>query len=102
VTQAAFTNAGRYLFVAFMKTAGITTDEGIRLHIFAEGPAVKLDVMTEPMGGTTPWTRIEKTFSVPGDINLVKVEVTRLPSLKFENQIAGDVWIDDVSLSRMK
>lgn len=102
VTQTAYANAGRYRFLAFIKTAGITTDEGIRFHIFAEDPAAKLDVMTEPIGGTTPWTRIEKTFPVPGDVNLVKVEITRLPSLKFENQIAGDAWIDDASLSRIK
>ena len=102
VTQTAYANAGRYRFLAFIKTAGITTDEGIRFHIFAEGPAPKLDVMTAPIGGTTPWTRIEKTFLVPEDSNLVKVEITRLPSLKFENQLAGEVWIDDASLSRIK
>jgi hypothetical protein len=102
VTQTAYANAGRYRFLASIKTAGITTDEGIRFHIFAEGPAAKLDIMTEPIGGTTPWTRIEKAFSVPGNINVVNVEITRLPSLKFENQIAGDVWIDDASLSRIK
>lgn len=102
VAQFAFANAGRYRFLAFIKTAGITTDEGIRLHVFGDDPSEKLDVMTEQIGGTTSWTRIEKTLSVPGDTKLVKVEITRLPSLKFANKITGDAWIDDISLSRIK
>jgi hypothetical protein len=101
VTQAACVTAGKYHFLARIKTAGITTDEGIRFHIFGEGPSGKVDVMTGQIGGTSPWTQIEKTISMPGDIELVTVEITRLPSLKFENQITGDAWIDDVSLSRI-
>jgi tetratricopeptide (TPR) repeat protein len=102
VTQTAYSKAGRYRFLAFVKTAGITTDEGLRFHIFGEGPGAKLDLTTEQIGGTRPWTRIEKTLSVPEDIKLVKIEITRLPSLKFANKIAGDAWMDDASLSRIK
>jgi hypothetical protein len=101
VTQTTYANAGKYHFLAYIKTAGITTDEGIRFHIFGEGLAGKLDVMTGQIGGTSPWTQIEKTISIPGDIKLVTVEITRLPSLKFANQITGDAWIDDVSLCRI-
>ena len=102
VAQFAYANAGKYRFLAFIKTAGITTDEGIRFHVFGDGPSEKLDVMTEQIGGTTAWTRIEKTLSVPGDTKLVKVEITRLPSLQFANKITGDAWVDDISLSRIK
>jgi hypothetical protein len=102
VTQMAYVDPGRYRFRAFVKTTGITTDEGIRFHIFGEGAAAKLDVITEPVCGTTAWTRIEKRLAVPEDIRIVKVEITRLPSLQFANKIAGDAWIDDVSLSRIK
>jgi hypothetical protein len=102
VAQSVSANAGKYRFLAYIKTAGITTDEGIRFHVFGDGPSEKLDVITEQIGGTTAWTRIEKTLSVPGDTKLVKVEITRLPSLQFANKITGDAWIDDVSLNRIK
>lgn len=102
VTQTAYTAAGRYRFLAFIKTAGLTTDEGIRFHIYAEGAEAKLDVITKPVCGTTAWTRVEKPVAVPEGIKLVKVAITRLPSSQFANKIAGDAWIDDVSLKLIK
>jgi hypothetical protein len=92
VSQTAVLAPGRYRLQAWVRTAGITTDQGVGLRVG--------DAATEMLTGTNDWRRVEKTFSVSGETRLVQVEVVRRPSWKFDNQIAGTVWIDAVSLTR--
>ena len=51
------------------------------------------------MIGTTDWRLVETTFDVPANAGLLDVHVARKASLKFDNQIRGTVWIDDVKIS---
>jgi hypothetical protein len=37
--------------------------------------------------------------AVPRETRLLAIEVSRQPSMKFDNQIRGTVWIDSVKLS---
>jgi len=99
VGQTAFVAPGRYRFEAYIRTQEITTDHGISFHIFdPEGPN-RVDVSTERLTGTNDWTRIERIILVPLQTKVIQIQVTRQPSLKFDNNIGGTAWIDSVKLS---
>jgi hypothetical protein len=92
-----------YRLQAFMKTEGITTDSGPRLEVRdAYDPSV-LDKSTDSMTGTTEgWTPLLLDFKTGPKTQLVVVSLTRLPSQKLDNLIAGKVWLDDVRLTPLQ
>jgi hypothetical protein len=92
---------GEYRFRAFVRTRELTTDEGLRFHIFAPGSSARLDVYTAQLTGTNDWTPLEKKFTVPPGANLIAVQLCRIPSEKFDNKIDGEAWVDAVSLTRI-
>jgi Tetratricopeptide repeat len=98
VVQTVYVRPGEYQLQAFARTAALTTEEGIRLHIFDSESSSRLDVYTEQLTGTNDWTRIEKRFRVPAGTDLIKVQVCRRRSSKFDNRIRGEAWIDAMSL----
>ena len=101
VVQTIVTSAGNYRFSAWVKTEGITTDQGLRFCLVdAESPQ-KLNVEMESISGTTGWVEVHRELAVPAQTNLLNLTVCRLPSLKFENKISGTAWIDAVSMSRI-
>ena len=91
---------GTYRFQARVKTAGLTTDQGVRFEISDAESSARLGVLTEPLLGSTDWRLLEKTIEVPAATRVVEVAIARKPSLKFDNKIAGTLWIDAVSLVR--
>jgi hypothetical protein len=91
---------GTYRFQARVKTDKVTTDQGLRLEVRDPESPTRLDVSTEPLLGTTDWRLLEKTIEVSTATRLVEVALARSPSLKFDNKIAGTLWIDSVSLVR--
>jgi O-antigen ligase len=98
VAQAVFVKPGRYRFEAWVRTQEITTDKGSGFHIYDREASGRIDVRTEQLTGTHDWTKIEQVISVPKESRLIEIEVARQPSQRFDNQIAGTVWIDDVTL----
>ncbi len=88
-----------YRLRAWMMTSGITTDSGPRLEVRdAFDPAI-LDVYTPSMtGDSNGWTSVSLDFKTSPKTELVILSVTRVPSQKVDNSIAGKVWLDDVSL----
>jgi hypothetical protein len=60
-----------------------------------------LDVQTERMTGSADWKRVDEVFEVSPKTRLIRIQVVRRPSEKFDNQISGTVWIDTVSLTPM-
>lgn len=99
--QAAYLDSGRYRLRAFVRASGITTDEGIRLEIVEADPPGRLLAATDSITGTRDWTKIESTFALTR-AGVVKVEIVRRPSEKFDNQIDGTAWVDAVSLHRIE
>ena len=85
-----------------MRSIDLTTDEGLRFHIFDPESGARLDAYTEQLTGTNDWTPLEKTFKVPPSSNLIVVQLCRTPSWKFDNKIAGEAWVDRVSLTRIR
>ena len=100
VSQSCVLSAGTYTLQYFVKTEGITTNEGVRLRALdPENPGL-LNVVTEPASGTSDWRRVEARFTITPRTHLVRVQIVRLPSQKFDNKIAGSAWIDSVRLRR--
>lgn len=89
-----------YRLQAFLKADRITTDSGPRLEVrdFYEPGA--LDKFTDDVTGSTEsWSSVLLDFRTGPKTELVAVILARLPSAKLDNQIAGKVWLDDVSLT---
>jgi tetratricopeptide (TPR) repeat protein len=87
----------RYQFAAWLRTAAISTDSGIRFEIRQDGksaPSFLFDGLT----GDHDWTVEQNQFTTAPDTYFLVVIVRRTLSRKFDNQISGTAWIDDVSL----
>jgi hypothetical protein len=77
---------------------GLTTDQGVFIEVSGwqcEG----LRVSSEPVRGNTPWATEELAVPVPEGCEAIYLKVRRNESLKFDNRIAGDYWLDRVELS---
>jgi tetratricopeptide (TPR) repeat protein len=97
-SQLAFVQSGPYRFHASIRTEGLTTDQGIRFRICdAELPA-RLDVIFGQFTGTMPWSPVEQDLAVPPQTKLLRVQVIRQPSMKFDNKVSGTAWIDELRL----
>jgi tetratricopeptide (TPR) repeat protein len=89
-----------YRLQAFMKTDGITTDSGPRLEVRDAYDPSALDKFTDDLtGGTEGWTHFLLDFKTGPRTELLIISLTRLPSQKLDNLIAGRVWLDDVQLT---
>lgn len=100
-SQTAFVKPGRYRFEAWMRTDRLTTNQGVGFRILDPAAPSLLDVQTERMTGSADWKRVEEVFEVSPKTRLIRIQVVRRPSEKFDNQISGTVWIDTVSLTPM-
>ena len=100
VRQTARVHPGPHRLCARIRTQDITTVEGVRLCIIDPESPARLDFKTTPVSGTHPWTLIDEPIRVPQGTEIVTVEICRLPSTKFDNKIAGEAWVDSVSLTR--
>lgn len=89
---------GRYRFQVHARIEGITTDQGVGFRTRAADGSSGVDIRTEPLLGTTDWTLVEKSFSVPPRTKLLEIQAFRRGSRKFDSKISGAVWIDDLSL----
>ena len=97
-SQLAFVQSGPHRFHASIRTEGLTTDQGIRFRICdAELPA-RWDVIFGQFTGTTPWSPVEQDLVVPPQTKLLRVQVIRQPSMKFDNKVSGTAWIDELRL----
>lgn len=98
LVQTVIVKPGKYWLKSWIRTEGITTDQGIGLQLAdAEAPA-RLTVATRSLLGTNDWTLIEARFTVPEWCHAICITAVRSPSLKFDNAIAGTAWLDSVSL----
>ncbi len=88
-----------YVLQGFMRTEGITTDSGPRLEVWDAYDAHLLRQLSEGLTGSTMgWQMLSLQVTTGPKTNLVVVGVTRLPSRKLDNLIAGRIWVDDLSL----
>jgi hypothetical protein len=98
VSQSVDLKPGQYRFEARLKTENVTTDKGVSLLLTDPERGGTLNVETEAVIGTTPWTKIEKRFTWTGPHRILEVRIVRHPSLKFDSKIKGTVWLDSVKI----
>ena len=80
-----------YELTFWMKTEGITTNEGIFVEVDGKS--------SEKQVGSTHWQQFTIPFKATSD--LVTVSLRRVPSKKFDNLFAGKVWLDAFSLAEV-
>jgi hypothetical protein len=97
-TQTVGVSPGTYRFRAFIRADGLTTDRGIEFQLSDAENWARFHAQTQQVTGTTDWALIEQTIRVPQGVRLLNVQLRREASLKFDSNIAGTAWIDDVSL----
>ena len=88
----------RYRFSGYMRLEGITTDSGPRFEVYDAYKMSQFFVSTKNMTGTSDWSLQQLEFETRADTHLLIVRVARPLSQKFDNQIAGTLWIDRVSV----
>ncbi len=88
----------RYQFSAQIRRRGITTDSGPRFQVFDIEDMAKVFAATENLVGTFDWSTETLNFQTSPGTRLLVVRLARPPSSKFDNKIAGAVWIRRVSL----
>jgi hypothetical protein len=87
----------RYHFSAFLRTADITTESGMRFVItFPENFLPPL--VLNSINGDKDWTEETADFTTGPQVHSVTIMLARLPSRKFDNKLRGSVWVDSVSL----
>jgi len=82
------------------RSKNITTDQGPFVDIYGydcNGVYFKGPMML----GTHPWQEQVMEFTVPQACRAVVVRVRRRPSHRFDNKIAGILWLDDFKLEKM-
>src|SRR5207247_9264292 len=95
-----FLPRGAYRFDTGVRTAGITTDEGVGFRVLDARSSHQLSIETERLRGTTDWKKLGGKLTVDSPVRLVEIQVFRRPSWRFDSSIAGTVWIDHLSLKR--
>ncbi len=89
-----------YHLQAFMKVQGITTDSGPRLEVRDAYNPSALDQFSKDLTGTTEgWNLVNLDFKTGRKTDLIIVALSRLPAKKYDTEIAGRVWLDDVTLT---
>jgi tetratricopeptide (TPR) repeat protein len=97
-SQLAFVRPGTYRFHAFIRTEALTTDQGIRFRISDAEVPIRLDEVFGQFTGSSPWSSVEHDLVVAPNTRLLRIEVIRQPSMKFDNKIDGTAWIDQLKL----
>lgn len=88
----------KYRFTAWVRTEGITTNNGIRLQVTDPRHESELNLLTPVVTGTNSWMPQQLEFATGSQTHLLQIGVRRFASEKFDNKIAGTAWLDDVSL----
>jgi hypothetical protein len=89
-----------YRLTGFLKTENITTDSGLRLEVRDAYDVSALEAFSEGLTGSSGgWSQAILDFSTSPKTQVIVVGISRLPSKKLDNLIAGKVWVDDLSLT---
>lgn len=89
-----------YRLQGFVMSEGITTDSGPRLEVRDIYNPTLLQKFSEALiGSSSGWRPLTIDFTANSKTEWIVVGVTRPPSAKFDNLIAGKIWVDDLSLT---
>jgi hypothetical protein len=100
-TQLALVTPGRYRLHASIRTEGVTTDQGVRFRISDAELPTRLDITFGQFKGTLPRSAVDQDLVVPPQTRLLRVQVIRQSSMRFDNKVGGTAWIDELKLGPM-
>ncbi|MGA3117070.1 MAG: tetratricopeptide repeat protein [Syntrophobacteraceae bacterium] len=78
------------------RSSNLTTDRGVFLTV--SGYKNEFKNTSKQVLGDSPWQEDKIEFSVPAGCEAVVLQVRRDESLKMDNKISGDYWLDSVEL----
>jgi hypothetical protein len=87
-----------YRFSGWVRTRGLTTDEGVRFSLRSVDVPNARIFLTSEVHGSEPWTLVEDSWTSEKGSHGVQICIRRNASGKLENEISGTAWVDDVSL----
>jgi len=88
-----------YRFTAWVRTQGLTSDEGVRFRLSGFSDSrFSASTDSQDSRGTQSWTRVEMPWTSGEDVYRARVCVLRNPSRGLDARIQGTAWIDDISL----
>ena len=93
VAQHVSSPPGRYRLSAWIRTADLSTDQGVALAFHG--------VSTAALNGTHDWTEVHADITVAASTPPGDIQVVRQHSLRFDSKPHGTVWIDDVTLRKI-
>jgi hypothetical protein len=99
VYQNVWLGPGTYRLSARIRTAGLSTDEGVSARVFVAGAPL---ASTRSLSGTNGWTEVSAGFALGPGPKMARVEIARRPSLKFDNKPRGTAWVDGMVLARVR
>lgn len=88
----------KYQFRGYLKTEAITTESGIRFAIGDPNHPGAVEVRTDNLTGTHPWTEAAADVVTGPETRFLVIRLYRPPSRLFENKLSGTAWMADVSL----
>lgn len=91
----------RYRLAWQVRTAGLNTPAGPRVHVTNEGARLQLAVSDPIESGNSDWRRMSVEFAVPDDTRAVTVSVRRIPRFSYDEPTTGVVWLDDFTLTEV-
>ncbi|MDA2912716.1 tetratricopeptide repeat protein [Acidobacteriia bacterium AH_259_A11_L15] len=87
-----------YRFLGYLRAKEVTTDSGLRFQVFDAYDPSQLFLESENRVGTSSWSPEQFEFETGPETELLLIRIARPPSRKFDNKIAGTVWVDRLSL----
>lgn len=87
-----------YLLSGWIKTDKLTSEEGVKLRIGADGSELG---KTQALLGSTPWSEVQTKWKAGSGARIAQICVSRDSSERAEGRIRGTAWVDDVALARV-
>jgi tetratricopeptide (TPR) repeat protein len=90
--------AGNYQFQYYLKTENLTTDQ--RPYFTIESFPVPQDTLlqTDAFPSLSAWEKHSYSFKVNPGTKAIKLSLRRSPSERFDSQITGSLWLDNVAI----
>ncbi len=94
--------SGSYQLDLYLRTEGLTTDQKPYISIEGYPDGDGTWARTDLFPATTSWSKISVPFTVKQGFRAVEISLRRNPSLKFDSQIKGSLWLDGVAIYRQQ
>lgn len=101
LAQALFLDAGTYRLAGKTRSgAGFTTKGGLKWQARCLLPNTQRLGESERLLGSTEWTEFDFEFEVPPSCRYQELRLMSAGTRSFELKISGDIWFDDLRISR--